>query len=153
MLTKADLSNATWIEPSEWMKESLRRLCVATGYKGAVGLAVLQGEWPNRIGVTNNPDGGLWRPHNPAMPYVILLPERAEESDKWKTVICHEFVHLLMSPVDEYVDSLLSDQQREQYKLRVEAAMKPLMLIAMITQVVNVEWIEDEEGGSDGRHR
>lgn len=144
MLTKADLSNSEFIAPQPWMAKCLERLCLATGYKATAGIAMLEGEWPTRVGVTDQPDGFVWKPHDPSLPFVIVLPPWAEESDKWKTLICHEFVHLLMAPIDEYVFSLLSDEQREEYMVRVEAAMKPLMLLAMITQVVNVEWVEGD---------
>lgn len=144
MLTRADLSNVEFIPPQPWMLTCIKRLCIATGYNGNAGIAMLEGEWPTRVGVTDQPHGFVWKSHDPTVPNVIVLPQWAEESDKWKTLICHEFVHLLMAPIDEYVFSLLSDEQREEYMVRVEAAMKPLMLLAMITQVVNVEWVEGD---------
>lgn len=144
MLTRADLTDSKFISPPGWMANCLERLCKATGYRGAVGIAVLEGAWPERVGVTDQPHGFVWK-HQDSSLKLIILPKWAEESDKWKSLICHEFVHVLMASIDEYVRSLLSDEQVEEYMRRVEAAMKPLSLIAMITQVVNVEWVEDGE--------
>lgn len=144
MITKADLTDVEFVSPPEWMASCLERLCRATGYKGTVGIAVLEGQWPARAGVTDRPDGVLWKSHELELS-VILLPSWAENSDKWKTVICHEFVHVMMAPIDDYVRSLLADEQQEEYMRRVEDAMKPLMVIAMITLAVKVEWVEDGE--------
>jgi hypothetical protein len=96
MKTDGTPSGITVKGPPQWATICLRRLCRATGFHKGVGLAVQVDGWPDQVGATHNPDGYLWKPHDPTDPCIIVLPEWAEDSEKWRSVICHEFVHVLL---------------------------------------------------------
>jgi hypothetical protein len=146
MKTDGTPSGITVKGPPQWATICLRRLCRATGFHKGVGLAVQVDGWPDQVGATHNPDGYLWKPHDPTDPCIIVLPEWAEDSEKWRSVICHEFVHVLFDGVDRFVASTLADEEAIlSYKAEVELALLPFVVLAMIGEKWGAEFIPDEE--------
>lgn len=132
----------------QWAMACVVRLCMATGYGGPIAMATYTGEWPKRVGVTDNPNSYLWKPHDPTEPCVIILPPEAEDAPKWTSVICHEFIHVLYDKADRFVRKNLPESEHDEFMELVEEAVRFVTPLAWWAQESKVEFVPDGEGAN-----
>jgi hypothetical protein len=136
--------------PPAWMFQFVGKLAAATGYRGKLGLILIDHErWPKRVGVTDMTD----KPHGFTIigadgTDTIVLPDNAENTPQWEEVLIHEFIHVLHASVDRVVhEHLHTNASKVAYVKAGEQFLMPFVPLLMIAAQQNLifEWDEEEE--------
>lgn len=130
-------------EAPQEIRNYLAKLCKVCGRQEPVHIGIISAaEMPERVGVTDNPDG--WLRLVPGKAPLIVITDAMLEGNRWQFIVAHEFFHLMRWTIDEFVLRRLPPHEHEIYMRLVEDLMKPLTIITMAMAVVGVEWVEGD---------
>ena len=125
------------------IRDYLAKLVKVVGYTEPVEVAVIaNADMPKRMGVTDNPHGFLRL--EPGRVPLIVMSDAYVDDERWRSLIAHEFLHLLRWTTDEWVLRRLPGHEHEIYMRLVENTMKPLSILLMVGGMMNVEWVNEE---------
>ena len=118
----------------------LGKLVKVVGYDEPVHIGVIaNADMPERVGVTDNPDGFLHI--RPGQVPLIVLRDNIPAT-RWESVVAHEFLHLMRWTIDWWVLQRLPEAEHDTYMRLVENTMKPLTILLLVGGMINAEWVE-----------
>lgn len=121
----------------------LAKLLKVCGYTEPVEVVVIAAsDMPARVGVTDDPHGFLHI--EPGKVPLIVVSDAYVDDPRWKSLVAHEFLHLLRWTADWWVLQRLPSDEHEFYMRLVENIMKPLAILLMVGEMFGAEWVDEE---------